>query len=197
MSSRILIPICILALTLAACTFGGLLPTTSPKSVPITTTSTPQVAHPEWSAYHDKVGGFTIRYPPDWKPLDSGDGSIIYAYDVPEGTTLGEEQLRIVVVQGATECSDPMVQAGAQSTPPQNVTFNDITFLKESGADAGVGNVYETISYSTLKGSTCIRVSFLLHSTNPMMYDTPPPDFDHATATSIFEEIMSTFRFDP
>jgi hypothetical protein len=76
------------------------------------------------------------------------------------------------------------------STP---VSFNGIAFIKESGSDAGAGNLYQWTAYSTLKGSTCISLGFVLHSNNPGNFATPPPVFDQNAESAVFEEIMSTF----
>ena len=106
--------------------------------------------------------------------------------------------MRINVMPGATECSNANAGGPVDSGPPENVTTADgITFLKETGADAGAGNVYHLTSYSVLHATTCVIITFVLHSTNPQMYDTPPPEYDAAAESQVFEKILSTFRFDP
>jgi hypothetical protein len=77
-----------------------------------------------------------------------------------------------------------------QSLP---ATINGLSFVRESGQDAGAGNFYDWVAYSTLKGTNCISLSFVLHSTNPGNYPTPPPTFDMAAESAVFSTIMSTY----
>ena len=39
-------------------------------------------------------------------------------------------------------------------------------------------------------------LDFVLHSANPGVYETPPPDFDEAAESQIFDQMINTFRFD-
>ena len=190
------------------------LPTQAPTSVPPTATEaipTPIATATEaptaiptqdeiagWSSYHDDVGSFSLLYPSDWMRWDTSGYPVIFSVRVPPGTTLGEKQMRINVMQGATECSNANAGGPVDSGPPENITTPDgITFLKETGADAGAGNVYHLTSYSILHGTTCVNITFVLHSTNPQMYDTPPPDYDPVAESKVFEKIINTFQFDP
>jgi hypothetical protein len=101
------------------------------------------------------------------------------------------------VIKGVSECSDPNAIGPNGIAPPEHVTnAGGIPFLKESWGDAGAGNVYHLTGYSTLKAATCVSITFILHSSNPQMYDTPPPDYDPAAESTVFDEMMNTFRFD-
>jgi hypothetical protein len=75
----------------------------------------------------------------------------------------------------------------------QNVTINGIAFLKETGEDAGAGNLWDWIAYSTTKGTACISLTFILHSLNPGNFTTPPPVFDMNSESAVFSTIMSTY----
>jgi hypothetical protein len=151
-----------------------------------------------WSSYHDDLGRFSLLYPSDWMRWDTAGYPVIFSVQVPPGTTLGEKQMRINVTQGVSDCSNPNAGGPAAIAPPEEVTAaSGITFLKETGADAGAGNVYRLTSYSTLHGATCVSITFVLHSSNPQMYDTPPPDYDPVAESEVFEKILNTFQFDP
>jgi hypothetical protein len=148
-------------------------------------------------SYHDAVGGFTILYPPMWEHTDSGGYPAIFSVRVPSGTTLGEKMMWINVITGVSECTDPNAIGPNETAAPENVTAGGgMPFLKESWGDAGAGNVYHLTGYSTLKGATCVSITFILHSSNPQMYDTPPPDYDPVAESAIFDEMLNTFRFD-
>jgi hypothetical protein len=171
-------------------------PTATATGVPTAVATQDEIAG--WSSYHDDLGMFSLLYPSDWMRWDSPGYPVIFSVRVPPGTTLGEKQMRINVIQGASECSNANAGGPVDSGPPENVTTPDgLTFLRETGADAGAGNVYHLTSYSILHATTCVTITFVLHSTNPQMYDTPPPDYDAAAESEVFGKILNTFRFDP
>ncbi len=170
-------------------------PTSQPTELPAGTST--QAAHADWVSYHDDLGGFTIMYPPTWEHSDTGGYPAVFRTQVPPGTTLGEKAMWINVVKGVADCSNPNAGGSVETVPPENVTAaGGIHFIKESGADAGAGQRYATTSYSTLKGTTCVTITFILHSSNPGMYSTPPPDYDPVAESQVFDEILNTFEFD-
>ena len=79
--------------------------------------------------------------------------------------------------------------------PPERVTLGENSFSKESGHDAGAGNIFSYVGYSTAKDDICLSLIFVLHSTNPANYDNSPPEYNWEEETAIFEEIVSTLRW--
>ena len=157
-----------------------------------------QEAHADWVPYHDNVGGFTILVPPTWEHSDSGGYPAIFSVRVPPGTTLGEKMMWINVIKGVADCSNPNAINSNETAAPEHITAaGGIAFLKESWGDAGAGNVYHLTGYTTLQGTTCVSITFILHSSNPQMYDTPPPDYDPIAESAVFGEMLDTLRFDP
>jgi uncharacterized protein YraI len=77
----------------------------------------------------------------------------------------------------------------------QPVTFNGITFNKSTGVDVGAGQIREWTLYYTVKANTCIAMGFVLHSTDPGNFSTPPPVFNQDAESAVFSEMMSTFTF--
>jgi hypothetical protein len=73
--------------------------------------------------------------------------------------------------------------------------INGISFLKQTGGDAGAGNLHEWVAYSTLKNNDCISMDFVLHSLNPGNFATPIPVFDKAAESAVFTQVMSTFSW--
>lgn len=106
------------------------------------------------------------------------------------GTNLGQKYLDVLVTPNATVCKDPHT---SQMSTSENVTINGIQFLKETGSEGAAGNIYDWVGYSTMKGTSCINLTFILHSTNPGVYPTPPPLFDKAAESAVFPVIMSTY----
>jgi hypothetical protein len=144
-----------------------------------------------WNKYQNVKYGFSFKFPPGSSVASQSDNSgRIYLPLVTQGTNLGEKYVDISVVEGATTCKSPNTNAMATS---QNVTINGIAFLKETGEDAGAGNLWDWIAYSTTKGTACISLTFILHSLNPGNFTTPPPVFDMNSESAVFSTIMSTY----
>jgi hypothetical protein len=75
----------------------------------------------------------------------------------------------------------------------ETVVINGISFLKQTGADAGAGNFYNWIAYSTLKDNACVSFDFTMHSLNAGNFPVPPPIFDYAAESAVLEQIVSTY----
>ena len=109
---------------------------------------------------------------------------------VTAGTNLREKYIQILVVEGLTPCVSPAMQ---NPTSSENVTINNIQFLKQSGQDAGAGQRYDWTAYSTTYNNACISLAFVLHSVNPGVYATQPPVFDMAKETEVIGATMATY----
>jgi hypothetical protein len=165
--------------------------------VPITITPTP-TAVPLGQLYQSNVYGFQFHYPNDATlVMDTGADIRINLPFVP-GTILGEKYMETRVGDAA---SGPC-QSGQPGQPLSvSVTeiINGISFLHEEGEDQGVGNIYDWVSYSTVRESVCVNMTFVLHSVNPDNFypDTPPPPFDKAAESQVFGQIVRTFAWVP
>jgi hypothetical protein len=147
-------------------------------------------------AYVNTKYKFTFNVPAQGQISNQTDNSAHITLPFTPGTNLGEKYLDVLVTENATTCSSPLTQGYAPgSFQSQQVSINGQTFTKESGSDAGAGNIHDWTAYSILKGTTCINLSFVLHSTNPGNYSTPPPAFNSAAESSVFSVIMSSFAF--
>jgi hypothetical protein len=110
---------------------------------------------------------------------------------VTGGTNLLSKYIQINVVEGANPCVSPSVDNAVSS---ENVTINNIAFLKQSGQGAAAGNRYDWTAYSTMNNNACISMAFVLHSANPGNYATPPPVFDMASESAVIGSTMSTYN---
>jgi hypothetical protein len=142
--------------------------------------------------YQNDTDGFRFYYPDNATYQAMEGGFRIYMPVVP-GTNLGEKYLEVGVHDASTPCvsSKPMVSYTASET------INGLTFLHEEGEDRGAGNIWNWVTYSTVRGNTCVSLNFILHSTNPENYETPPPVFDMAAESAIFRKIVATFAWLP
>lgn len=148
---------------------------------------------PGWPCYDDDWGfGFTICYPPEAILTESPPGMARIDLPIVEGTNLRGKWVDIVVIRGAPTCPTSTTP-GRHSQ--ENVWINGLEFTRARGGDAGVGNVWEWVEYSTAWGDTCVRLTFVLHSGNPMMYDPPIPEFDPEAESAIFDAILATFMW--
>ena len=95
-------------------------------------------------------------------------------YPIKLAVSLKEKYLDVSARDAAPEdCKSPL----GGTADPNAATFNGIDFLKETGSEGAAGNFYDWVSYSVAKGDLCVTMDFVLHSTNPGAYPTPPPDY--------------------
>jgi len=177
---------------------GGAPPVTvtPPTITPVPPTLTPIPQPGDWLTYNNTAFGFHFKYPPQGQISDEDFNALRMDLPFTQGTNLREKYLQMRAVEGADPCQSPLATSSMLSTS-ENVVINGITFLKQTGGDAGAGNIHEWIAYSTLKGSLCISMDFILHSLNAGNFPTPPPVFDKAAESQLFTQMMSTFGFAP
>ena len=167
-------------------TSGG--PTFTP---PPASTATPTVPA-DWLTFTNTTYGFQFKYPPQGQIASGGTDSFtrINLPFVP-GTNLSEKYLEVVVGQNVTECKSPL----PTQDPGVTVTINGINFLKQTGAEGAAGSLYQWVAYSTLREGVCVSLNFILHSRNPGNFATPPPVFDFAAESAVFDQMVGTFAW--
>ena len=166
---------------------GG--PTLTPTAV---FTSTPTPVTNDWLTFTNLTYGFQFKYPPQGQIVSGGTDSFtrINLPFVP-GTNLSEKYLEVVVGQNITECKSPL----QTQDPGVTVTINSINFLKQTGAEGAAGSLYQWVAYSTLRDGVCVSLNFILHSHNPGNFATPPPVFDFAAESAVFDQMVGTFAW--
>jgi hypothetical protein len=163
----------------------------APAPAPATATAT-QSSTGGMENFLSEKYGFVFKYPSGAPISDQSDTHARIALPiVTAGTNLGEKYVDVTIVEGAATCKSPDI--GGEATTTETVTINGIQFFREIGAGAGAGNLYEFVAYSTASDKNCVSLTFVLHSTNPGNYSTPPPVFDTATESAIFDQIINTF----
>jgi hypothetical protein len=187
-----------------ACDFltrvSGLTPVTEPppqKPSPEAPTLAPTISIPAgWQTYTDQHFGFSFCYPPQAQVIDQQEAyaRIIDLPFIPD-TNLLEKYAEVNAVKNGFPCPSPYVDSLSGSTPSQQVTINGLSYTEQSGAGAGAGNIYEWTAYSTQRGDVCVSLTLVLHSANPMNYATPPPVFDAAAESQVFQDILGTFTW--
>jgi photosystem II stability/assembly factor-like uncharacterized protein len=167
---------------------GGAPPTITP--VPPTVTMVPN----DWLRYENPAYGFKFQYPPQSERFFETGNSILIKMPIAPGTNLVEKYLQ-VNARVANPCQSPLSAISPPGSPTETVVINGISFLKQTGGDAGVGHLHEWVGYSTLKNNTCISMDFVLHSLNAGNFDPPKPEFDKAAESAVFTQVMSTFAW--
>lgn len=171
-------------------------PSTPTSAAPEVTPTQGHLPQVDWLAYHDEVGGFSIQFPLTWQRQNPTGYPVVYSLPAAPGTMLLEKRMEINVTPNASQCRESTYQSAPGGSPAQQVAINGIDFLKETGSGIATGNLYDWTAYSTLKGSTCITITFVLHSASSGVYSTEPAPFDKAAESEIFAELLSTFKFD-
>jgi len=166
----------------------------TPAAVPIPTSG--HLPNVDWLAYQDPAG-FSIQHPLTWQQLDTGGYPVVFSLRAAPGTNLIEKRVEINVREGSGECRQSSYGAETTGASPEHVLINGADFLFQAGSGIAAGNIYDWTSYSTTKNSSCITITFVLHSSSSGVYGTEPPAFDRAAESAIFLELINTFRFEP
>lgn len=160
-----------------------------------TPSPTPLPPGGDWLTFTNPTYGFEFKYPPQGVIAD-GRTDNFARIDLPfaDGTNLREKYLEVVVVENPDNCRSPLATSSILETS-DIVEINGLTFLKQTGGDGGVGHLHQWAAYSTRRDNACVSLDFILHSLNPGNFSTPPPVFDFAAESAVFEQIVSTFAW--
>lgn len=159
---------------------------------PTATSSPTQDPTGDWEFYFSDQYGFVFGVPPTTFLTDESETHARFNLPlVTTGTNLSEKYIDLTIVEGANPCKSPDIGGTPAST--ETVTINGIQFFKETGDSAGAGNRYDFVAYSTAADGACVSLTFILHSLNPGNFPTPPPEFDKAAESAVFDLIINTF----
>jgi len=163
-------------------TFTWLAPTHTP-----TPSATPVGG--DWLTYTNPKYGFQLRYPPQGQLISQSDNYAKINLPFTPGTNLRDKYLEIQVTETLNPCRTSL---SGVVTASETVTINRISFLRETGMDGAAGNFYDWVAYSTLRGTTCISLGFVLHSLDPGALPTPVVIFDKAAESVVFAQVVCT-----
>ena len=179
---------------------GGTVPTPTSTSTPVPSpvpSSTPVPTEPieNWLTFTNATYGFQFKYPSMATIVPDGNDTFT-RIDLPftQGTNLTEKYLEVIVSENADPCQSPLAAQSMLETS-ETVVMNGISFLKQTGGDAGAGNLHQWVAYSTARDNACVSLDFILHSLNPDNFPVPPPVFDYAAETAVFGQMVSTYTW--
>lgn len=175
-------------------------PTLTPTPVQPTATATPS---PTFTATVPvSTGPLTYTNPTYGFQFTSPDGATLtvsqpnFAHiNLPfaPGTNLSEKYLDVSVFEGVPSCVSPLGRGNPMVTSETITTANGLQFLKESGQEGVIGQFYDWIAYSIPKGTACISLNFVMHSTNPDKYPVPPPLYNRDAESAVLSDMISSF----
>jgi hypothetical protein len=169
--------------------FSGVVPVPT-QPLPCTATPAPTTNTYQNTKYHFKFtlpAGATIVSQSD----NAGKVNLPFA----SGTNLTEKYVEVSARDNVSPCLSPVMDGASAST--ENVTINNIQFTKQTGQGIALGNIYDWVAYSTLRETSCISLTFILHSTNPAAQPTPPPAYDKNAESAVFTTVMNSFNWIP
>jgi hypothetical protein len=162
--------------------------------VPTFTASPVPPANPGAATYSNQRYGFQFNYPATGVITTSQDSFAHINLPFTVGTNLVEKYLDVTVFENVSQCGSPLANGNPMVTSESVTGMNGIQFLKQTGQEGVLGNIYEWIAYSTTKGTACISLSFVLHSTNPSNYPVPPPLYNKDIESAVLLDIVSSFQ---
>jgi hypothetical protein len=179
--------------TAIATTAVATTPTTLVATISATagTPATPSTPSSYSSAYQNVKYDFQFALPAGAAIINQTDtlGRVSLPL-VTTGTNLQEKYILVAADEGKNPCVTTNMEGGQAI---ETVTINGNTFSKQTGQGAAAGNQYDWTSYATTKNNACILITFVMHSTNPGNYSTPPATYDTAAESEVINTVMNTY----
>jgi len=171
-------------------------PTAPPLAPSATPTATPLPSSPtdHWNTYRNYNFGFELRYPPGSNLSLNLPNTARLDLPFASGTNLVEKYLEINAQEYLGRCLSPLME----SLPPEalqleTLVIDPLTFETVSFSEGAAGSRYDWTAYAIHNEAVCVTFDFVLHSSNPDNFPTPPPPFDMALEKQVFEQIVQTF----
>jgi hypothetical protein len=164
---------------------------TTPVATISATAGTPSTPPSYSSAYQNDKYGFKFGLPAGAAIVSQTDN--LGRVSLPlaaTGTNLQEKYILVTATEGKNPCVTTDMEGGTAIT---SVTINGNTFSKQTGQGVAAGNQYDWTSYATTRNNACILLTFVLHSTNPGNYSTPPATYDTAAESAVIDTVMNTY----
>ncbi len=150
----------------------------------------------DWSLCRSLLYGFDLQFPAAGELIEQRADFARINLTLTPGTNLTEKYLEIEFTDTNAECASPLAAGHPVDTIPREmVTLNGNTFLKQSGVGVATGNIYTWEGYSIAQGNRCISLDFVLHSFDPSLAPTPPPEYDQAAESAVFTQVAGTFTW--
>jgi len=145
--------------------------------------------------YTNQKYGFQFAYPANSVITTSQDTFAHINLPFTAGTNLIEKYLEVTIFENISPCTSPLTKGYAPGSFSSQIMTNalGIQFVQESAQEGAVGQTYDWVAYSATKGTACISMNFVLHSTNPFNFPVPPPVYNKDMESATFLDIVSSF----
>jgi hypothetical protein len=151
---------------------------------------------PGWLCYQNALYAFEVCYPDDATLTGETPGHVRINLSIAAGTNLSEKWMDVDGRNIPPDCESPQATGWDPSAIDSDIDYYaGLEFFVQSASEGAAGNIYDWHGYSTVRGEVCASLTGILHSTNPGMYSTPPPEFDAAGESAVFGQIVNTFRW--
>jgi hypothetical protein len=161
-----------------------------------TATPVPYGVPDGWICYTNTTYNFEVCYPPDATFTTASAEHSRIGLTIAPDTLLVEKWMDVDSREGLADCVSPEAEGYApDSIDTTTEAYSGLDFLVQHGSQGAAGNLYEWTGYSTERDGVCVSMTGVLHSANPMVYPTPPPDFDHDAESAVFVQIVETFHW--
>jgi hypothetical protein len=149
-----------------------------------------------WSCYQNDTYDFEFCYPADATLTEETPEHVRVNLTMHPGTNLTEKWMDVDGRTGFSVCSSPQGAGyGPGVIDTETRTINELSFLVERASDSGMGNHYVWTGFSTSRDAVCASLTGVLHSVNPGVYETPPPEYNSVVEEAVFDQMVATFRW--
>ena len=194
---------------LAVAPLMGALDVIQAEKGPATIAEQPSANTCRWKTYTSETYGFEMEYPQDLAvqekmPLAVIEGAVIRLPLVNrtyyDATNLVEASLFVGVTPEKACSSEWLIDCPQDSSERGDTVetrdISGVSFSRASSWEGAVGHQYGVITYSTLRGVSCYRLSLFIHCINIHVFDPQTvSEFDRSTVLRLFDQVISTFRF--
>ncbi len=165
----------------------------------------------EMTGYTNDEFGFSLEYSANFLKVDDDDearmpwsynserpGRRLFTLQLPKEfmmqTNFADASITVGVSADSAEVSGCTI---GDTEPATTRSINGTTFTELNFSDAGVGNLYTTKSYRTLRDGVCLALEATVHSTNLANYS---PEqgivaFDKTIIDAALDEVIASFNF--
>jgi hypothetical protein len=173
----------------------------------------------DWKTYTNKEYGFKLKYPNDWRFLESsvpssyhlGEwiimGHLLASFEIPEveyKTNLGFASL-VVAVSDDEEVKAQCLRrrfsapvSGGEKEGEQltdELDINGVTFYREYYMSSGMSRYGGAESYRTIYKNRCYELVTATEATSAVYLPTETAKFNEKNLENIFGRMLSTFQF--
>jgi hypothetical protein len=151
---------------------------------------------PGWICYQNALYAFEVCYPPDATLSDETPDHVRINLSIVPGTNLHEKWMDVDGRYTPPACESPQAAGyGPGGVTAETRMIAGLTFLVQSGSEGAAGSIYSWTGYSTEDSGVCASLTGVLHAVQPGNYSSPPPEFDEAAESAVFDQIAETFRW--